>query len=54
MNDVINPTEDVGQKPPKGGFSDKARMAANEIYRTEKERNASMAQGSQFINNNIK
>ena len=41
-------------EPLKGGFSDASRTAANEIYRTDKERNASMVQGSQFINNNIK
>ena len=41
-------------EPLKGGFSDASRTAANEIYRTNKERNASMAQGSQFVNNNIK
>ena len=40
-------------EPLKGGFSNTSRMAANEIYRTDKERNASMAKGSQFINNNI-
>ena len=41
-------------QPSKGSFSESSKVAANEIYRTEKERNASMAQGSQFINNNIK
>lgn len=53
MNDVINPMEDVGQEPLKGGFSDNSRMAANEIFKTKEERNDSMRMGSQFPNQNI-
>ena len=53
MNDVINPTEDVGQKPLKGGFSDNSRTAANEIFKTNEERNDSMRMGSQFTQPNI-
>lgn len=56
--DVINPMENVVAQPEiveplKGGFTDASRMAADKIYRTDNERNASMRQGSQFINNNI-
>ena len=53
MNDVINPIEDVGQEPLKGGFSDNSRMAANEVFKTNEERNDSMRMGSQFPNQNI-
>ena len=53
MNDVINPIEDVGQEPLKGGFSDNSRTAANEIFKTNEERNDSMRMGSQFTQPNI-
>ena len=53
MNDVINPMEDVGQEPLKGGFSDSSRMAANEIFKTNEERNDSMRMGSHFTQPNI-
>ena len=53
MNDVINPMENVGQEPLKGGFSDNSRMAANEIFKTNEERNDSMRMGSQFTKPNI-
>ena len=53
MNDVINPIESVAQEPLKGGFSDSSRMAANEIFKTNEERNDSMRMGSQFTQPNI-
>ena len=37
MNDVINPMEDVGQKPLKGGFSAPAIAAAGIGFRTNQE-----------------
>ena len=58
--DVINPVEGVIPPPEmtstqqsKGRFSDSDRMAANNIFRTEEERNESMKMGSQIINNKI-
>ena len=53
MNDVINPTEDVGQEPLKGGFSAPAIAAAGIGFRTNQERDDAMQQGSNIINNNI-
>jgi hypothetical protein len=53
MNDVINPMESVAQEPLKGGFSNSSIMAANEIFKTNEERNDSMIMGSKFPNQNI-
>jgi hypothetical protein len=53
MNDVINPMESVAQEPLKGGFSNNSIMAANEIFKTNEERNDSMIMGSKFSNQNI-
>ena len=51
--DVINPMENVTAQPPKGRFSDSARMAADYAFGTEEQRKESMKMGSQFINNKI-
>lgn len=51
--DVIDPMESVAQEPLKGGFSSSSIMAANEIFKTNEERNDSMRMGSKFPNQNI-
>jgi hypothetical protein len=53
MNDVINPMEDVGQEPLKGGFSAPAIAAANIGFRTNQERNGSMQPGGNNASQNI-